>query len=701
MLTQCTKTAADKMTNAESPKKNTEAFRSKAPGSAPARPINLGEYSSFTMDNGLQVIVVENHKLPRVSYQISLNNDALIEGDQAGYVSFAGDLITKGTTKRPKAKLDEEVDFIGATLNSSSSGMFGSSLKKHSAKLLDLYSDVLMNATFPKDEFEKIKTQALSGLASAKTDANAIASNVASKINYGKNHPYGETQSEKSVNTITLDNCKKYYDTYFRPNNAYLVIVGDIKPEEAKQQAMQYFSAWKKGNVPTQNYPSVSRPMKPTVAFANKDGAVQSVINVTYPVDLKTGSPDELAANVMNNILGGGIFSGRLMQNLREKRAYTYGARSSLSADKLVGAFNANASVRNIVTDSAVQEIIYEMTKIGKEPVSDADIQLAKNSMAGSFARSLESPQTIANFALNTFKYNLPKDYYNTYLSRLEKITIADVQRVAQKFITPNNANILVVGSKDDVANKLLRFDGDNKIDYYDAYGEVLNYDNIAIPAGVTGQSIIEDYIESIGGKAKLQAVKTMITNASMALMGQEAKIVTKNKMPDKYYVKMNMAEMVLQEQKCDGKKASSSNMQQPQPKISLPGDKEYETIKERVAIFEQLDYLKPGHKLEVKGTEEIDGVKCYKLSVTDPAGKNVMQYYDMKTNLLKMTSQNQGEGEKARSVNTTYNNYKALNGVMMPYDLVITGQGPMPFNMKIDSYEINGVINDADFEVK
>lgn len=699
LFIQCNKSAADKMADGKG-MKNTEAFRTKAPGPAPARPINLGDYSSFVMDNGLQVIVVENHKLPRVSYQISLNNDPIKEGDQVGYVDFAGELISKGTTTRPKAKLDEEIDFIGGTLNSAPNGLFGSSLKKHSSKLLDLMSDVLLNPTFPEAEFDKIKKQAISSLASAKTDANAIATNVSARINYGKNHPYGEIQTEKSVNNITLENCKKYYETYFRPNNAYLVIVGDINEAEAKQQAMKYFSKWKQGNIPTQNYTSAPAPMKPSVAFANKDGAVQSVINITYPVDLKIGSDDELAAALMNNILGGGIFSGRLMQNLREKRAYTYGARSSLSSDRLVGNFNAFANVRNMVTDSSVEQFIYEMDRISKEPVTENDIQLAKNSMAGGFARSLESPQTIANFALNTFKYKLPKDYYNTYLSRLEKLTIADVQRAAKKFITPQNANILVVGNKDEVAKNLLRFDGDGKIDYYDAYGEVLNYDNVEIPANVTGLSIIEDYLDAIGGKAKLNDVKSMVTNASMQIMGKDAIITTKQKLPNKFFASMALGEMKMQEQKSDGVKASIVQMGRP-AKIANPGEKEFDEIQERVTIFEQLAYLKPEYKLEVKGIEEVNGNKCYKVQVTEPKGKVTLQFFDMKTNLLRKTSTVEGEGDKARTVSTEYNDYKAVNGVMMPHELVIVGQAPMPLTMKISSFEVNTPINEAEFEVK
>lgn len=697
VFAQCSKKTMDKSTSQTT--KNTEAFRSKAPAPAAARPIDLGTYNSFDLANGLKVIVVENHKLPKVSYQISLSNDPVLEGEQAGYVQFAGDLLTKGTQNRTKSKLDEEIDFIGATLNSSSSGMFGTSLKKHSAKLLELMTDVLYHPTFPEDEFQKMKSQSISALASSKTDANSIAENVSAVITYGKKHPYGEVQTEKTVNAITLDKCKEYYNTYFKPNNAYLVIVGDITLAEAKAQAEKHFASWKGGAVPKAQYETPALPNEPKVVFANKDGAVQSVINVTYPVNLKPGDNDEVAANVMNNILGGGIFSGRLMQNLREKKAYTYGARSSLNSDRLVGYFKAFASVRNSVTDSSVQEFIYEMDRMVKEPVAENDLQLAKNSMAGSFARSLESPQTIANFALNTYKYNLPKDYYNTYLSRLEKVSIADVQRVANKFVKPSNAYILVVGNKDDVAEKLLRFDGDKKIDYYDAYGEVLNYDNLAVPAGLTGVNVIEDYITAIGGMNKLQAVTAMSSEATMSLMGQEAKIMTKHKSPDKFVFSMQMNGMVMQEQKINGQKALTAQMGQ--NKVFNAGEPEYEEMKDQAQMFDQMHYLTKGYKIDLKGIEEVEGQKCYKVAVTDDKGEMTTQFYNVTTSLLVRVSAVNGEGEMAKTVNTDYKDYRDVNGILMPFEIAMIGQAPFPLVMKFVKYEFNGAISDTEFEVK
>ncbi|MFT5168927.1 MAG: zinc protease, partial [Saprospiraceae bacterium] len=294
-----------------------EDFRTKSPTPGPAPKIQLGSYEQFELGNGLKVIVVENNKLPRVTFSLSLEADPFMENDHIGAAEIAGQLMSHGTTTRTKAQIDEEVDFMGATLNSSFSGMYAASLKKHTDNLLQVMSDVLLNPGFSAEEFEKVKKQTLSGLASSKDDPNAIAGNVASVLRYGKDHPYGEIVTEETVANITLDNCKDYYKNYYRPNVAYLVVVGDIKTKDAKTLVEKYFSKWQKEIVPTFDFVKPVMPETTTIDFVNKPGAVQSVINVTYPIEFQTGSPDAIKAAVMNTLLGG-FFRSRLNGNLRE-----------------------------------------------------------------------------------------------------------------------------------------------------------------------------------------------------------------------------------------------------------------------------------------------------------------------------------------------------------------------------------------------
>jgi zinc protease len=190
-----------------------------------------------------------------------------------------------GTSTKSKSQIDETVDFIGADLSTSSRGVSGSCLKKHSATLLEVMSDVLLNPSFPEEELEKLRKQTISGLASEKTDPNAISGRVAALSNYGKSHPYGEYQTEKSVESVKRDDLVNYYNTYFKPNVSYLVVVGDITPEEAKVQAEQYFGKWKRGNVSDLKYKTPAPPVANEVVFVPMPGAVQSVIDITYPID--------------------------------------------------------------------------------------------------------------------------------------------------------------------------------------------------------------------------------------------------------------------------------------------------------------------------------------------------------------------------------------------------------------------------------
>ncbi|MEO0404541.1 MAG: pitrilysin family protein, partial [Bacteroidota bacterium] len=353
--------------------------RSIRPEPATAPQIKIGDYSTFQLANGLKVIVVENHKLPRVAYQLTVDRDPIMEGDKAGYVSMAGDLLKNGTSSKSKAEIDEAVDFMGANLSTYSTGMFGSSLTKHSESLLTLMQDILMNPAFPEDEVEKYKKQTLSGLTSSKTDPNSISSNISNAMCYGLDHPYGEQQTEATTENITRDDLVGYYSSYFRPNVSYLTIVGDITPAEAETQVKKYFGSWEKADVPSHTYDKPTLPEGNKVCFAPLDGAVQSVIEITFPVELKTGDDDAIAASVMSNILGGGVFGGRLMQNLREDKAFTYGARASISRDSEIGAFSAFASVRNEVTDSSVVEFLYEIDRLTREAVEDTTLEFIKN----------------------------------------------------------------------------------------------------------------------------------------------------------------------------------------------------------------------------------------------------------------------------------------------------------------------------------
>ena len=492
--------------------------RSKAPEAGPAPELKIGTPTKLKLDNGLQVIVVENHRMPAVTWSMTLDYPPFLEGNKAGLTSIVSDMMGSGTETRTKAQIAEEVEFLGASFRSSATGFFASSLSKHTGDLLRIVSDAVLHPSFPEEELEKVKKQVSSGLANTPTSPGDIASNLVAATNFGSLHPYGEVMTEESLEEITREDLIAYHKTYFRPNIAYLIVVGDITPDEAYAKANSHFGKWFRGDIPYTRIMPAKYPTGNQVRFAGIDGAVQSSINITQPVPFPPGHPDAAAIQLMNSILGGGAFSGRLMQNLREDKAFTYGARSSLSADPVTAEFTAYANVRTEVTDSALVEFMAEINRIRDTKVDSAELATAKAFMSGSFARSLENEGTVARFALNIERYDLPDDYYQTYLQRLEAVTVEDIQRVAQNMLKPNNLNICVVGSPD-ILDKLRAFDAGGGIDQYDAFGRV-RIPRTDAPAGTTVAGVVNRHFDAIGGAKAWSKLTGLTTTGSVEFGG-------------------------------------------------------------------------------------------------------------------------------------------------------------------------------------
>jgi zinc protease len=375
--------------------------RSVRPKAGPAPEIKMGDAQSFTLPNGLKVFVVENHKVPAVSYQISLDITPALQGNAIGYKDFMGELLMSGTKTKSKDAFNEALDGIGAQINAGNDGVYAACLSKQQEKMLALLSDMLLNPNFTQAELTKIKTQSISGLKSNEDDPEAMSNNMVSAMLFGKGHAYGEVQTEASTKAITLDMCKKYYSTYFRPNVAYMAVVGDITMQQAKDLITKYFAKWQRAAVPVASYETPKDNTGARVAVVNKTGAVQSVVNVTYPINIKPGTPDVVKLRVANSVLGGGS-AGRLFQNLRETHGWTYGSYSNVSFDKLENSsmFSATANCKTASTDSSVKEIIAEMNRLKTEKVEDETLESIKRNMAGKFALGLEDPKTLARYAI-------------------------------------------------------------------------------------------------------------------------------------------------------------------------------------------------------------------------------------------------------------------------------------------------------------
>lgn len=664
--------------------------RTKAPAAGPAPKLQMGKYETFTLPNGLQVFVVENRKLPTVSFSLRLDKDPLIELKNAGLADLTGQMLSRGTKNATKAQIDESIDMIGARFSANSEGFYASSLKKHQKQLLEVVSDVLLNPTFPEEELEKLKKLQVQAIVSSKSSDAAIASNVKSALNFGPNHPFGEVISESSIESINAEMCKDYYNTFFKPNIGYLAIVGDITLAEAKVLAETYFSGWKSAEVPRMEYPEAKAPNAPQIALANKVGAVQSNISVTYPVTLKFGHPDVIPVSVMNEILGGSSFGARLVQNLREKNAWTYGSYSTVGPNQVNSSFTASASVRNSVTDSAIVEILNEMNRMRIEPITEEALKNVLSRMSGAFARSLESPQTIARFALNTAIYKLPADYYVNYLENLNKVTPEQIQAVAQKYLKPENANIIVVGNRQEVTPMLEKF---GTVKFYDFYGKEVKKAEKPLPADLTAEKVLENYITALGGVKNIKKIKDVTSVLTAEIQGTTLEITSQAKAPNKSLNKVEANGMVMQKTTFNGTSGKQSSIQ---GNNVLEG-KELEEVKWESYLFGELNYAAMGFKMALIGVEEIDGFDTYIMEVTNPAGTKSTQYFSSVTNLKVREMKTIDTPNGPFTQITDLKDYKAVNGVMFPHTIV-KSFGPQMLEAKIKTLTVNSKLKDDVF---
>ena len=664
--------------------------RSIRPQAGPAPEIHLGSTESFVMENGLKVFVVENHKLPKVSLALQFKYHPELEGNAAGISSIAGALLGTKTSKRSKDEINASIDYIGADFSTYSTGIYASSLTKHLSSLMDLFSDIIINSEFTQEEFDKLITQNMSNLASAKDSPDEIASNVNSVLNFGSAHTFGELMTEETLSNITLEDCQKFYQTYFSPKSSYLAIVGDITVAEARMMMRKYMNSWNNADFKNAEYISAKAPSENQVCLINKVGAVQSVINITYPIDLHPSSEDVLKVKVLSNILGGGS-SARLFRNLREDKAYTYGAYSEVSIDELGSSFNASAKVRNKVTDSAIVEFLFEIENLRDVKVSQEELQGVLNNMSGKFAIALENASTVARFAINTDYLGLDEQHYATYLQRLSAITVDDIYEVAQKYLRPTNAHIIVVGDAENLKEKLSVF---GTLTLRDNYGEVKS-DLKPVPDGVTVESIVNNYVSALGGVKKLNKLKTLQFTYTASVPGAPADLkmeVLKQK-PNSFSMTMTMMGMTVQRQYSNGNGGFSDGMEgqsEMSPEELTEAQTEYK-------IAAELDYFEK-YTVELKGIDLLDEQEVFVLVRSDIKGTKATEYYSVQSKFLvkEETVLETPQGEVSQT--TLYTDYQAERGYYFPHQIIqnVAGQS---IDMKLNKVVINKKIKSNKFE--
>lgn len=448
-----------------------------APGLTPS--VVLPKVQHGVLKNGLEVMLVEYHQLPIVQFNLVLPTGTTADpAEKAGTANLTVRMLDEGTEQRTALQIADGLDFIGAHLSASTSydGSFVTleTLKEHTASALDIYSDVLLHPAFPQKEFDRVKKEILTSLVQQKDQPAIIANKVFASKLYGATHPYGRPSdgNEKSVGKITVEDLKSFYNACFRPDDATLIVVGDVTIAELLPMLERTLGAWQSKSI---SPPSLAPPPgegKAAIYVVDKPQAAQSQIRIGN-IGLPRSTPDYFAVLVMNTVLGGG-FNSRLNWNLREQKGYTYGTGSQFQFRKEPGPFSTYGGFRTNVTDSSVIETLKEIRRLRSEDVLESDLSFAKDFLTRSVARAFETPGQIATQLANLAIYGLPDDYFDTYVQNVKAVTAQDVKRVAEKCIDPDNMLIVIVGDVGSIRGGLEKL-GHGAVVICDSEGHAVN----------------------------------------------------------------------------------------------------------------------------------------------------------------------------------------------------------------------------------
>lgn len=653
------------------------------PKPGPTPTINIAKPKTFVLPNGLTVLVVENNKLPRVNVTLSMDEPPYYEGDIVGASSMMINQLGKGTKTISKDDFNKKIDYLGATLLFTSNGTIVNSLSKYFPQVLSLMADAVINPNFNAKELQDDKERTLEAMKLDEKSAKSIASKVNTALIYGKNTSRGEFETEESIKKITLEDVQNVYKKHFAPDNAYMVIVGDVKFNTIKSMVTKAFSGWKKSNIKFAALEPVANVATTEINVVDVPSAVQSIVNVGDVHTLKMSDANYFPAIIANYILGGGA-EARLFMNLREKNGFTYGAYSDISANKYSPRFVANASVRNEVTDKAVKEFMNEISNIST--VKPEELANAKAKMKGEFIMALEKPEIIAKFALTRKLNNLPEDFYNNYLKSIDKVTAADVTKAVNATIFPKQSRIFIAGKASDIADGLEKLG--YPVKYYDKYANPVEKPSAKqIDASVTLTSVADKYIAAIGGKENVAKFNSLTFDGTAKVQGMELNFKNIQAKGGKLFMNVTMAGNSMQKIVFDGTKGYMMAQGQ---KMDLPADMVSKYSK-NTEIFPELNYGKSAN-YKLTGIEKVNNEDVYVVKSDDTT-----YYYSVKTGLKVGQIQKQKMGTQEMEIPTYFSDYKEVNGVKLPYTQKQSMMG-QELELKINSYSVNQA-KDEDFK--
>lgn len=425
------------------------------------------------LSNGLTIVVVEDHRLPLVSYRLAFRVGGAFDPPHLpGLIDLLAGLLPEGTESKTSRQIADEVARMGASLSAGANSDYtivaASALQQFNDHILELMADVVLHPSFPENEVELAKQNTKESLRQQRAQPSFLASEMVSRVMFG-DHPYSVVApTPESIDLSSRDEFVKFHRARLVPNNAVFIVVGDVRHEDIVKRLEALFSTWERGEELVTNFPAPPVRTRRTAYLIDRPGSAQSNIVIANTGMLRT-SPDYFPMLLMHTVLGANA-SSRLFMNLREDKGYTYGAYSNLDARRTAGTFRATAEVRTPVTGDSIKEFFYELNRIRNEPVSAKEIGDAKAYLTGVFPIRLETQEGLTDQLVQIKMLRLPDDYLNYYRDRVQAVTIDDIQTVAQKYVRPDEAALIVVGDGSSVVDQIKPYCED--IEIYNTFGK-------------------------------------------------------------------------------------------------------------------------------------------------------------------------------------------------------------------------------------
>jgi zinc protease len=448
-------------------------FRRQAPAPLPSSEIRIPTPYQTTLSNGLSLVIVEDKRLPLVSYRLAFRTgDAHDPPELPGLTDMMAGLLTEGTTTRSSRQIAEEVERMGATLHAGAGSDFttlsASALSVFNDKILDLMAEVTLLPSFPENEVELTRQNTKESLKQQRAQPSFLANEMVSRVMFGK-HPYSRiAPTPQSIDATTRDRLVEFHKKVFVPNNAVLLIVGDVERAAIEPRVTALFGSWASKEPVTDQFAAPPARTSRVAYVIDRPGSAQSNIVIANQAPKRT-NPDYFPLLLMHTILGANA-SSRLFMNLREEKGYTYGAYSNLDTRRTAGTIRATAEVRTPVTGDSVKEFLYELDRIGTEPVSEKEINDAKSYLTGVFPIRLETQEGLIDQLVQIKMLGLPDDYLELYRDQIQSVTLDQIQRVAHQYIRPDEAAVVIVGDGAQVLEQLEGYC--SEVEFYNTSGK-------------------------------------------------------------------------------------------------------------------------------------------------------------------------------------------------------------------------------------